>query len=80
MDSEAANQRELTFGEQAVGLSFNPSNNGKVHQLKELAAQMIDIVKEDGPTDEFGAKLQEDAIMQMVHAQMATVKSVTWHK
>jgi len=28
--------REQTFGERAVGLSFNPSSNGDVDKLKKL--------------------------------------------
>ena len=33
---------ELTFGEKAVGLTFNPSNNEDVQELKELYAKIID--------------------------------------
>lgn len=80
MVPETTQDREQTFGERAVGLDFNPSSNERVNKLKELAAQMIDLVENDGPTDDFGAKLHEDAVMQVVHAQMSTVKAVTWHK
>ncbi len=79
MEPQAEQNRELTFGEKAVGLNFNSGGNEKVNKLKELAAQMIDLVENDGPSDQFGVKLHEDAIMQLVHAQMSAVKSVTWH-
>ena len=35
--------RELTFGEKAVGITFNPSGDEKVQKVKELYAQIIDI-------------------------------------
>ena len=36
--------RELTFGEKAVGLTFNPSGDQTVHELKEAYAKVIDIL------------------------------------
>lgn len=33
-----------TLGEYRVGITFNPSNDTKVHQIKEAAAKFIDIV------------------------------------
>lgn len=39
----AANpDRILTFGERAVGLTFNPSNDPRVYTCKSLFAQVID--------------------------------------
>lgn len=34
---------ELTYGQQAVGLTFNPSGNEKVQKVKELYAEIIDL-------------------------------------
>ena len=34
--------QELTYGQKAVGLTFNPSNNPKVQEIKELYAKIID--------------------------------------
>jgi hypothetical protein len=34
--------QELTFGEKAVGLTFNPSNNPAVQAIKEKFADVID--------------------------------------
>ena len=36
------NEREQTYGEKAVGLSFNPSGMGDVDKLKKLYAEIID--------------------------------------
>lgn len=35
-------ERELTFGENAVGLTFNPSNNPNVDACKRIFAEAID--------------------------------------
>lgn len=36
-------ERELTYGEKAVGLTFNPSGDMRVTELKTLYAKIIDI-------------------------------------
>ena len=33
----------MTFGEKAVGLTFNPSGDAKVQLVKQLFAQIIDL-------------------------------------
>lgn len=43
---EANAEQTLTFGQKAVGLSFNPSNNPKVDELKKAAAAFIDLCNE----------------------------------
>lgn len=40
---ENTEQRNLTYGEKAVGLTFNPSNDETVDQIKKLYAEIIDI-------------------------------------
>ena len=48
---------ELTFGMKLVGIDFNPSGDPKVVRLKELGAEMADIVAEyQGVTPEVGGK------------------------
>jgi hypothetical protein len=37
---------ELTYGQKAVGLTFNPSGDEKVQKAKELFAQAIDLMVE----------------------------------
>ena len=34
--------REMTFGEKAVGLTFNPSNDPTVEAIKRKCADLID--------------------------------------
>jgi hypothetical protein len=36
---------KMTKGEYRVGISFNPSNNGKVDQIKRMAADLIDLIE-----------------------------------
>jgi len=77
--------RELTFGEKAVGLTFNPSNDPTVQKLKELYAQIIDLcASERTPTPaDVGkpserARLFSVAITEAQGAQMWAVKAATW--
>jgi hypothetical protein len=73
--------RELTFGEDLVGLNFNPANNPEVQKLKELAAEMIDIVEKvrgDRTAAAYTDNLIDgEAIRRILGAQMWAVKSVT---
>lgn len=74
--------REMTFGEKAVGLSFNPSGMGDVHELKTLYAKIIDHINDfrKGHTvsnPEIG-RLCSIAITEAQTAQMWAVKAVTW--
>lgn len=65
-------ERTLTFGEKAVGLTFNPSNDENVAQAKQLMAEVIDLVVDSGKG------FNQLAIDQLMLAQMAAVKSLTW--
>jgi hypothetical protein len=38
--------RPQTFGEKAVGLTFNPSGDEKVNKAKQLMADALDLLKE----------------------------------
>jgi hypothetical protein len=40
-------EREMTFGEKLVGLTFNPSGDAKVQRAKELCAELADLVRND---------------------------------
>lgn len=73
--------RELTFGEKAVGLTFNPSGDKRVNKIKKLYAEIIDDCRDgigDRVFSEFECKLQDEAIMKAVAGQMASVKLITW--
>jgi len=73
-------QRELTFGERAVGLNFNPSGNVPVQQIKEKAADLIDCLNDyRNATEDGEIKRQLSiAITDAQTAQMWAVKAVTW--
>ena len=77
-------QRPMTYGERAVGLSFNPSNMSDVDKLKKLYADIIDhmddfrkgyITRGDNPEM---VRLCSIAITEAQTAQMWAVKAVTW--
>ena len=38
--------QELTYGQKQVGLTFNPSQNEEVHQIKLKAAELIDEIND----------------------------------
>jgi hypothetical protein len=70
----------MTYGEKAVGLTFNPSGDVKVQKIKELYAQIIDICnegREGGPNGE-SKRLFAVAITEAQTAQMWAVKAITW--
>lgn len=74
-------EREMTYGEKAVGLTFNPSNDPIVQEVKELYAKVIDIADairkaEGGPSEK--ARLASVAITETQTAQMWLVKAVTY--
>jgi hypothetical protein len=80
MASEAET-RQLTFGERAVGLTFNPSGDPKVAKLKELYAEIIDICDESRQALMGGSeahRLYAVAITEAQGAQMWAVKAATW--
>ena len=79
----------MTYGEQAVGLTFNPSGDPVVHEIKQLYAQIIDICNQSRndraqdtgrpahtPTER--ARLFSIAITEAQGAQMWAVKAITW--
>lgn len=73
--------REQTYGEKAVGLDFNPSGNETVTRIKELSAELIDLLdaerkKVENPSEQ-GALLTL-AIRETQTAQMWAVKAATW--
>lgn len=77
-------ERQQTFGEKAVGLTFNPSGMSDVDKLKKLYADIIDhmddfrkgyIQRGDNPEM---VRLCSIAITEAQTAQMWAVKAVTW--
>jgi hypothetical protein len=75
---------ELTFGQKAVGLTFNPSGDPVVNDLKTKAAAFIDACQElrskavyVGTQSEV-ARMASIAITEAQTAQMWAVKAATW--
>lgn len=69
---------ELTYGELAVDLSFNPSSSGEVHNCKVSFASEIDrMAKLRSRSTGERARLCSVAITEMQTAQMWAVKALT---
>lgn len=68
-----------TYGEQAVGLTFNPGQREDVHNCKLGFAALIDQMHElrANATGE-KARLASIAITELQGAQMWAVKALTW--
>ena len=80
MEGEPTTTRELTFGEKAVGLTFNPGGNEKVDDIKRLYAKVINLcneIREEAGQGEKG-RLMSVAITEAQAAQMWAVKGITW--
>ncbi len=73
-------EQEMTFGEKACGVSFNPSNNPHVDQIKKAFAAIVDDLEFlRGTTDNAEIKrMLSVAITEAQTAQMWAVKAVTW--
>lgn len=77
-------QRELTFGEKAVGLTFNPSNGTEVGDhvatIKQECAAVIDTLNNLRNSSDDGEvkRMLSVAITEVQTAQMWDVKAVTW--
>jgi hypothetical protein len=71
---------ELTFGERAVGLTFNPSGDEKVNVLKAQIAGFIDACNDwrGETTDPEVKRMYSIAITEAQAAQMWAVKAATW--
>jgi hypothetical protein len=80
---------DLTFGQKAVGLTFNPSGDEVVTRAKQLSAELIDIVEQkmefNESTKAEGSRLswttnvfRTAAFNAIIAAQMAVVKFLTY--
>ena len=81
--------KELTTGEKAVGLTFNPSGDETITRAKKLSAELIDLVEQRieflEATKPEGSRLlwmthvlRTAAFNAVIAAQMAVVKFLTW--
>jgi len=83
-----------SYGEKAVGITFNPSGDEQVARIKELYAQIIDLCNELRTVEPEGAgpismprvansernRLFAIAITSAQGAQMWAVKAITWRE
>jgi hypothetical protein len=75
----------LTFGEQLVGLTFNPSGDEKVQRAKEICAELADMLDEYARKHNLMAypltdTMYKNAIGEVLNAQMNAVKILTIKK
>ena len=70
----------LSFGQQLVGLTFNPSGDEKVLKAKQLCAELADLVNDENNSrvsTQFTQRLFSHTIGEILNAQMNTVKLLT---
>jgi hypothetical protein len=76
------NQRPMTFGEQLVGITFNPSNDDKVAKAKQLCAELADLLNDHNECKEQktqnSQRLFSHALGEILNAQMNAVKVLTY--
>ena len=79
--NEEKSKKELTFGQKAVGLNFNPSNDDNVGQAKQKFADVLDSIGDPTTDTERRSYLfnviRTSAINTTMLAQMAVVKFIT---
>lgn len=70
----------LTFGQKAVGLNFNPSNDDAAGHAKQKFADIIDQMNhlKISTTSTEAKRLASIAITEAQGAQMWAVKAITW--
>lgn len=79
MDSNQT-QDQLTFGQKAVGLTFNPGGNPEVNEVKTQYAAIIDKLDSlrAAATSPDAKRYFSTAITEAEKSQMLAVKAITW--
>ena len=74
--------REMSFGEKACGVSFNPGGNPHVDTIKKQFADIVDYINmaREASNDPEVKRMASIAITEAQTAQMWAVKAVTWNK
>jgi hypothetical protein len=72
--------QELSFGQKAVGITFNPGGNDLVNQLKSNFAIVIDHINlcREQTTNPEQKRMYSIAITELQTSQMWAVKAATW--
>lgn len=69
----------LSFGQKAAGVSFNPSGDPDVNEIKEKSASLIDrLAYMRSQCIGEKARYFSKAITDLESAQMFAVKAITW--
>ncbi len=70
----------MTFGEMAVGLTFNPGGHPEVESIKTSCAALIDDLNNSRNETDSGDKkrMYSEAITAIQTGQMWAVKAATW--
>lgn len=78
-ETGSAIPKQLTFGEYRVGISFNPGGHPKVNEIKQKAAELIDLLEAEKATMKNGEAVRCIALAQteIESAAMWAVKAVT---
>lgn len=73
-------QREMTFGEKACGVSFNPGGHEAVTKIKAAFAAVVDDLNDRRAASDNNEvkRMLSVAITEAQTAQMWAVKAVTW--
>ena len=72
---------ELTFGQKACGVSFNPGGREDVDLIKRKFAEVVDLLNEHRLLSDASPekkRMLSIAITEAQTAQMWAVKAVTW--
>lgn len=72
--------REYTFGEKAAGVSFNPSKDPLVDEVKAATAHLIDLLHNfrTAKGNSEASRYISAAITEIQKGQMLAVKGLTW--
>ena len=70
-------EKELTFGEKAVGIGFNPSMKDDVNVVKRSFSRLIDLCNEKQMSSYLGNLIKGAAIRSCIECQMIIVKLIT---
>lgn len=73
--------QEQTYGEKAVGLTFNPNGSEQVNQIKTKCAKLIDELNDcrNATKDGEVKRMLSIAITEVQTAQMWAIKAITWN-
>lgn len=86
MNEELSQVPVLSFGEELVGLTFNPSGDPRVQRAKQLCAELADLIQgdmldkvfSDTPPRDMYKQLHAHAVGEILNAQMNVVKVLTF--